>query len=114
MRCSHNKGIAIFLSLSLLFLLSVGAIVVLLTAYNYAYVTEKQISRSRAILLAESGIHYAYWKIRIGKYDNGDDISFPCILTPPILIPTGWSIQVDISGEDPTSGFKTIQSKVTY
>lgn len=113
----NNKGIALFISLSLLFLLSIGAIVVLLTAYNYANITENQIKRSRAITLAESGINYAYWKIRIGQDDDNNDVDFgdgnPHTLNPPISIPNGWIIEVVVQDAS-MSGRKTIQSTVTY
>jgi len=61
---SNNKGIALFLSITLLFLLSIASIAVLLTAYNYANITENQIKRTRALSLAEAGINYAYWYLR--------------------------------------------------
>ena len=104
----HNKGVALFISLALLFLLSVGAIVVLLTAYNYANISENQIKRLNAITLAEAGINYAYWRIR-----TDGTLSFPCTLIPPISLPIGFSIEVDIE-EDVETGRKTIRSKVTY
>jgi Tfp pilus assembly protein PilX len=110
---NYNRGVALFIALALLFLLSIGAIAVLLTAYNYTCVTENQIKRLQAISLAEAGINYAYWKIRIGKDDNGDDIVYPCELTPPIDLPSGYSIEVDIT-EEVVTGKKTIESKVIY
>ena len=61
----NNRGMALFASLTVMFLLSVTIIVILLTAYNYVTVSETGIKRLNAIALAESGIHYAYWKIRI-------------------------------------------------
>jgi len=107
---TNNKGVAIFITLMLLFLLSLIAISTLLTAYNYNNICEAQASRLRALALAESGVHYAYWKIRIGEDDDGNPISYPCALHPGIPIPAGWSIQVDITDDDPHE----IQSKVTY
>ena len=106
----------LFVTLSILLLLSMGVVIVMLAAYNYANVTESQIRRARAIALAEAGVNYAYWKIRIGQDDAGDPISYPCApctLTPPISLPTAnWAIQVDINGT--ANGRKTIESKVTY
>ena len=94
-----------------------GAAVVLLTAYNYANVTENQIRRARAIALAEAGINYAYWKIRVGEDDAGDPIAYPCAPCTlddlPISLPTtDWDIEVDITGTE--TGRKTVESKVTY
>ena len=115
-RYYDKKGVVLFVTLSILLLLSMGAVVVLLTAYNYANVTENQIRRARAIALAEAGINYVYWKIRVGQDDNGDPISYPCApctLNPPISLPAaGWAIQVDITGTE--NGRKTVESKVTY
>ena len=108
-----NKGVALFISVALLFLLSAGAAITLLTAYNYANISENQINRERAIAFAESGIHYAYWKIRIGEDDAGSPISYPCTLTPSITMPSGWSIQVDIT-ENVLTGRKKIDSTVNY
>lgn len=113
MTLNREKGIAIFAAMALLFLLSVAVIVVLLTAYNYANISENQIKRLRAMKIAESGINYAYWKIRIGQDDYGAPISYPCTLTPPISMPGDWSVAVDIS-ENAATGRKTINSKVSY
>ena len=52
----YNKGIAIFIALMLLFLLSLAAIAVLLTAYNYNNVCEGQTRRLKAMSSAESAI----------------------------------------------------------
>ncbi len=60
----NNKGIALFISIALLFLLSVAAIAVLRTAYNYNYVCENEIKRVKAITSAESGINYAFYKLK--------------------------------------------------
>ncbi len=118
MRNTFNKrGIALFITLALLFLLSVSAIVVLLMAYNYANVTQNQMNRSKAILYAESGIHYAYWKIRINEDDAGDPMTdyFPgtCTLTPSMTLPTGWSVEVDVT-DDGTGNPKSLQARVEY
>lgn len=109
----RNKGVALFVSLALLFLLSVGSAIVLLTAYNYTNISENQIRRTMALAASEAGIHYAYWKIRIGKDDDNNSLSFPAALTPPISLPSGWFIQVDIT-EDVLTGRKTIRSTVNY
>ena len=61
---SNNKGIAIFISLMLLFLLSALAIAVLSTVYNYSNISEGQIKRLKAMTSAEAGINYAYWYLR--------------------------------------------------
>jgi len=106
----------LFVTLSVLLLLSMGAAIVLLTAYNYANVTESQIRRARAIALAEAGINYVYWRIRVGQNDFGDPITYPCApctYNSTISLPTAdWAIQIDVTGTE--SGRKTIESKVTY
>ncbi|NQV04378.1 MAG: hypothetical protein HQ532_02670 [Candidatus Omnitrophica bacterium] len=116
-KTSNNKGVALFLSLSLLILLSIVSVVVLLTSYNYASFSEGQIKRLKALSLAESGIHYAYWKVRIGEDDNGEDINFDDgnthTLHPSDNIPGDMAIEVAISGPG-EGGRKTIRSTVTY
>ena len=118
---NNSRGIALFISLTLLFLLSIAAVVILLTAYNYANVTENQMRRTRAIVLAEAGVNYAYWKIRIGEDDAGNPVDFGDgnmhTLEPPISLPsaTTWDIEVEVEAEDfPASDDKTIRSTVTY
>lgn len=112
----HNKGIAFFVSLALLLLLSISVIVFLIASYNSANISESLIRRSTAMTLAESGINYAYWKIRINEDDDGGPMSdyFPgtCTLTPPIPLPAGWSIAVGV--QDAGAGQKTIRSRVVY
>ncbi|MBU1006286.1 MAG: hypothetical protein KKH08_01670 [Candidatus Omnitrophica bacterium] len=112
----NNKGIAFAVSIALVLLLSITAIVFLVSAYNSVTINESLARRARAITRAEAGINYAFWKIRINEDDSGDPMSdyFPgtCTLTPPITIPTGWSIQVSVedNGLDP----KTVKSTVNY
>jgi len=97
----NNRGIAIFISLMLLFLLSLLAAAVLLTAYNYTQITDSQIKRLKAIALAESGINYAYWQLRIDSDYSGSTVSIG-------------SDNVVITVTGPVSGRYTIKSKVTY
>lgn len=101
MTSKRNKGIALFVSLALFLLLSIGVIVVLLSAYNYTNITENQIKRLKALSLAESGINYAYYRIRIGE---GASIDFPSG-----SVPAGMSIDVQYD-----AGQKKITSAVTY
>ncbi len=116
MKRYNKKGIALFVVISIMFLLSIGSAVILLTAYNYANLTENQIRRSRAMVLAEAGINYAYWKIRIGEDDTGAPITYPCTLTPPISLPSiaGWVIQVDVDWDPDLPSRLKIDSTVTY
>jgi Tfp pilus assembly protein PilX len=113
----YNKGIALFVSLSLLFLLSVGAIVVLLTAYNYTNVTENQIKRLQAISAAEAGINYVYWKLG----PKTDDTGYAAAHTGEENADTipggsntinGYKVKIWIEG--PFSGTYTVKSKVVY
>ena len=111
-----NKGIALFVTLALLLLLSMAVAVFLITSYNSANINESLYRRERALVVAEAGLNYAYWKIRIDRDDAGGPMSdyFPgtCTLTPPISIPTGWTLQVDV--EDTGTGRKTVSSTVNY
>ena len=104
----NNKGIAIFITLVLLFLLSLVAIAVLLTAYNYSSICEGQIKRLKAITSAEAGISYAYWKLRV---DPSSIITSPGPTTTTIGI-SGTNVDITVTG--PVSGRYTISSKVTY
>jgi len=117
MNIRENKGMALFIALTLMFLLAIGVIVVLLTAFDYANITENQIRRAQAFAIAESGINYAYWKIRIDQDDGGaSPIVYPCTLTPPIAMPQGFTVQVnveEVTGPSLTPR-KRIRSTVTY
>ena len=107
---NSNKGVAIFITLMLLFLLSLLAAAVLLTAYNYNNICEGQIRRLKAIASAESGINYAYYQLRtdasafVASYDENN----PC----PVSINSGITVGVWATG--PVSGRYTIKSKATY
>lgn len=98
-----NKGIALFIAMALLLLLSVGAIVVLLTAYNYTNISENQIKRVQAITAAEAGIHRAYWSLRNDPLYTGETIK------PD---PNGPNVTITVTG--PVSGRYTIRSRATY
>ena len=102
-RFSNNKGIALFISMGLLFLLSVGAVAVLLTAYNYTNVNENHIKRLRAIIVAEAGIHHAFWRVRNDPSYTGETIR------PD---PNGPDVVITVTG--PVSGRYTIQSRAAY
>jgi Tfp pilus assembly protein PilX len=109
---SGDKGIAIFITLMLLFLLSLAAIAVLLTAYNYNNICEGQIRRLKAMTSAEAGVNYVYWKLG----PKTDDITYAATHTDEINKETitigGNSVNVWIEG--PVSGKYTIKSKVIY
>jgi len=114
-----SKGIALFITLTLLLLLSIIVIAVLLNSYNYVSISERQIKRLNALSLAESGIHYAYWKIRVGKNDEGEDMNFddevPDELHPSEGIPEDIDIEVEVSAPDEDqNNRRTIHSTVTY
>ncbi|MCX5687273.1 MAG: hypothetical protein NTV71_01275 [Candidatus Omnitrophica bacterium] len=111
---SHNsnndKGIAIFVTLMLLFLLSLAAAAVLLTAYNYNNICEVQIRRMKAINLAESGINYAYWKLRT---DPASIITSPGPTNTTINV-GGTNVIITITVDSNPSGQYIISSKVDY
>lgn len=108
----NNKGIAIFISLALLFLLSATAIATLLAAYNYNSICEGQIRRIKAITSAEAGINYVYWKLG----PKTDDASYAATHTGEINHDTitidGNSVNVWVEG--PVSARYTIKSKAAY
>jgi len=112
MRYKNSKrGVALFITLMILFLLSIVTVVVLLTAYNYANVTENQIKRMRAITLAEAGIHYAYFKLRT-DYDNYSS-TYTSYETAQVINPdtSGYNVRIWI---EPDAGRDAIKSKVEY
>ncbi len=107
---TNNKGIAIFVSLALLFLVSAAAIAVLLTAYNYSSICESQIRRLEAITSAEAGVNYAYYQLRtnasafVAAYGEASPY--------PISLNSGITVGVWATG--PVSGRYTIKSKAAY
>jgi len=70
MKKNINKGVAIFVTMALLFLLSATVVSVLLTAYNYNNICEKQIKSIKLRTSAEAGISYAYYQIRNDAITN--------------------------------------------
>jgi Tfp pilus assembly protein PilX len=106
----NNKGIAIFISLALLFLLSASIITVLLTAYNYNSICEGQIKRIKAMNSAEAGINYAYYQLRtntaafVAAYNEASPYS--------ISLNNGIIVRVWATG--PVSGRYTISSTAVY
>ena len=119
MNIFRNKGIAFFIALNLLILLSIGAAVFLLNTYRHVNINEAISNRTRAILIAESGIAYAYWRIRIDQDQSGGSMAGANIYTFDTSIPinsslsSAWSLVVKVT--EPGGGSpKTIDSIVTY
>jgi len=113
----NNKGVAIFITIALLFLLSVAAIGVLLTAYNYNNICEGQIRRMKAITSAEAGVNYAYYQLRNNAttnfYPNHKDIDNADISLSGMNGLT--KIEVWVEDHDPPiTGAYIIKSKATY
>jgi len=117
---NHNKGIAIFITLMLLFLLSLVAIAVLLTAYNYSSICEGQIKRLKTITSAEAGINYVYHQLRTneaafvsaykGPVPPGTAYTFPSPVINGITSLEVWVEDLD----PPIAGKYIIKSKATY
>ena len=107
---NNNKGIAIFVTLMLLFLLSLATIAVLLAAYNYNNICEVQIKRIKAINLAESGINYAYWKLRT---DPDSVFASPGPTDTTISI-SGTNVIITVTVDPDPSGQYIINSRVGY
>ncbi|MCX5693201.1 MAG: hypothetical protein NTX47_05930 [Candidatus Omnitrophica bacterium] len=118
MKKYNNKGIAIFVTIALLFLLSLAAIAVLLTAYNYNNICEGQIRRIKAITSAEAGINYVYHQLRTNeaafvnayKVPPGTAYAFP---SPVINGITNLEVWVE-DRDPPIAGTYIIKSRATY
>ncbi|OIO34382.1 MAG: hypothetical protein AUJ70_01225 [Candidatus Omnitrophica bacterium CG1_02_40_15] len=108
---SGEKGIAIFVTLMLLFLLSLITIAVLLTAYNYNNICEGQTRRLKAMVSAESGINYAYYQLR---NDATTNFSTTYYSEPTAATITLNGITANVWATGPVSGRYTIKSKATY
>lgn len=102
----NNKGTALFITMAVVLLLAILVIVVLLTAYNYSQISFKLISRAKAISAAESGISYAYWKVRTDPTFNPSQAS-----PDTSLYINGHQVSVWI---DSSSGRTKVRSKVVY
>jgi len=108
-----NKGIALFVALALLFLLSATVITVLLTAYNHTNATENLSRRMRAVMLAESGLNYARWQLRNDSSYSGDVFSAGSGVLSDLPAGSGWNMTITVD-DYPASGGKRIRSKVDY
>ena len=108
-----NKGIALFIALALLFLLSVGITAVLLTAYNYTNVTENLTRRIKAMTLAEAGVYYATWQLKNDENYTGETFSAGSGVLSDIPSGTGWSMVITVD-DYPAYGGKRIRSRVDY
>lgn len=109
---SGEKGIAIFVTLAFLVLLSLIAIAVLLTAYNYNNICEGQTRRLKAMVSAEAGIHYAYWQLRTDLTNFTNDHYSEA--TADTVTPGSNGMIVKVWATGPVAGRYTVQSKVTY
>ena len=110
---AKDKGVALFIALSLLFLLSVGVVVVLLTAYNHTNVTENLTRRTKALMLAEGGIYYATWQLKNDETYLGETIEAGSGILSDIPSGTGWRIVITVD-DYVAYGGKRITSKVEY
>ncbi len=110
----NNKGVAIFITLMLLFLLSLLAIAVLLTAYNYNNICEGQIRRIKAITSAEAGVNYVYYQLRT----NNAAFTYTFPLADPvkngITSLEVWAEEVKDGLGLPIPGKYIVKSKATY
>ena len=110
---NHNsRGIAIFIALMLLFLLSLISIAVLLVAYNYNNICEGQTRRLKAVTSAEAGVNYAYYQLRVDAVtfvaDHGSEA------TADTIAPGSNNIVVKVWATGPVSGRYTVVSKASY
>ncbi len=107
---AKNKGIVLFITIGLLFVLSISAAIMLLTAHNHANVTENLISRIRAIMLAEAGSYYAIYKIRGDDAYTGETLEAGSGIVPSRI---GWSMTIIVE-DYPFTGGKKIRTTIEY
>jgi len=118
---NNDKGIAIFVTLMLLFLLSLIAAAALLTAYNYSVICEGQIKRQKALASAEAGVHYVCYQLRtnetyfVSAYkrvppDTTTAYTFPAPVMNGITSLKVWVEDLD----PPVPGKYIIKSEATY
>ncbi|MBU1912088.1 MAG: hypothetical protein KKB22_00945 [Candidatus Omnitrophica bacterium] len=113
----NNKGVAIFITLMLLFMLSLVAIAVLLTAYNYNYICEKQIKRVQAIASLEAGLNYAYYNLRTDAdfiIDHNSEVTADTYPDSPDLLINGLTVKIWAWQTGATPGKYTVRAKTTY
>lgn len=112
MKKYSNKGVAIFIALMLLFILSLLVVAILLTTYNYNNICEGQIRRLKAIASAEAGINYAYYQLRSDAStfvaDHGSEA------TADTIAPGNNGITVKVWATGPVSNRYTVVSKAEY
>ncbi len=117
MKNYNNKGIAIFVTLAFLFLLSLITIAVLSTAYNYNNICEGQTRRLKAITSAEAGINYAYYQLRTNATTNfypiHKDIGNADISLSGMNGITSLEVWVE-DRDPPIAGTYIVKSKATY
>lgn len=110
-----NKGVALFIALSLSFLLSISVVVILLTAYNHTNVTENLTRRIRAIALAEAGVYHATWQLKNNGSYTGESFDAGEGVLSDIPSGTGWSMVITVDDYIyPAYAGKRIRSKVDY
>ena len=114
-----NKGIALFVTLALLLLLSMAVAVFLITSYNSANINEALYRRQRALTVAEAGLHYAFYQLRLDSTYTGH--TFPAgslimlDLMPDMPAGTGWSLIITVTPSVlPEPGDSVVRAKVTY
>ena len=113
----HNRGIALFISIFFSFVLAMGAMTVLLTALNHAYMAEDYVKRTQAIALTEGGIAYAYWNLftnptwqaNPGEYYN---ITINDTVDPDYTSFQGRRVRISVSPVN--AGGRTISSSIDY
>ena len=111
MKFNNNKGVALFIALSLVFLLGIGVVVVLLSAHNFSQISEKEISRIKATASAEAGLWHAYYMLRTQNAGYIPSVGNPKNNNIDI---NDLTVNITISGPDNISGLYTIESKVQY
>ncbi|MBU4311497.1 MAG: hypothetical protein KJ706_02105 [Candidatus Omnitrophica bacterium] len=115
----NSRGVAFFITLALLLILSMAALVFLLTAYNSANINEALYRRERALVMAEAGLHYALYQLRNDITYTGETFlagsGVMLDLMPDMPAGTGWSLIITITPSgagDP--GDYVVKSKVDY
>ena len=107
----NNKGLAFFISLSLSLILSLSIAFFLVSSYNSANVNEALARRARAIVIAEAGINYTLYQLRVDPSYAGETfpagIGIMTDLAPGMLAGSDWELKITVVGNE-------IKSKVNY
>ena len=118
----NSRGVAFFITLALLLILSMAALVFLLTSYNSANVNEALYRRERALVVAEAGLNHALYQLREDPVYAGETFLAGSGVMLDLMpdVPAGsrsdwWKLTITVTpseADDP--GDYVVKSKVDY